>query len=438
MQTQERSHKIGAFKKLTITHWLAYSFVGFNCLINLCNTAKATETFTLDQMMDIAVERNPAMNVANAQAAAASAGMITAKSYANPQLDFGAGPSRYKVGNQDPRANWGIGLSQQLEYSNVRAARREVASANIDISEIGKQVTKLQLRNSVKVAFYDVLQRQQILKIAEGNLDLLKQIHERVKLRVDVGEAAKYEVIKADTELLVAERDFQTAEVSINQAKAYLRGLSSNTLPTDYEVAGALPMQEKLRQLSELKQMLIENPQLAQLRANTKSSEAQLQLEERLRNPGLSVNMGIEQDTDITSMRLGVSVPLPLWNKREGQIATAVANIKQAQATLTEREWAFTRDLETAYQSYLIAQQQVAAFERGLLLQSESVLKTAEAAYRFGERGILEYLDAQRTYRSVRKDYISARYDYVSAMLQVQQLIGDESVYENKAKEISN
>jgi cobalt-zinc-cadmium efflux system outer membrane protein len=54
------------------------------------------------------------------------------------------------------------------------------------------------------------------------------------------------------------------------------------------------------------------------------------------------------------------------------------------------------------------------------------VLKTAEAAYRYGERGILEYLDAQRTFRIVRKDYLAARYDYVSAMLQIERVLGTE------------
>jgi cobalt-zinc-cadmium efflux system outer membrane protein len=52
----------------------------------------------------------------------------------------------------------------------------------------------------------------------------------------------------------------------------------------------------------------------------------------------------------------------------------------------------------------------------------------AEAAYKFGERGILEYLDAQRTHRAVKKDYLSARYDYISAMLEIERLLGTEIV----------
>ncbi len=430
MQKQQISQQHGMTLQRFHNFWLSsILLVGVSIGFSLSLPAKAAETFTLAQMMDIAVERNPAMNVANAQASAALANLITAKSYANPELEFGAGPSRYKVGNQDPRANWGVGLSQTLEYGNVRSARRELAESNIQIAESGKQVTRVELRNRVKDAFYNVIQRQAILKLVEGDRQLLIQIRDRVKLRVDVGEAPKYELIKADTELLAAERDYQTALVRITEAKAYLRGLSSNTLPSDYELAGELPMQATLPQVSELRERIAENPQLAQLRASTKSAEAKLQLEERLRYPGLTVKAGIEQDPDITSMRLGIAIPLPLWNKREGQIAEAKANINQTQAVLTEREWALNRDLESAYQRYLIAQQQVSAFESGLLSQSESVLKTAESAYRYGERGILEYLDAQRTYRIVRKDYIAARYDYVSAMLEIERLLGSNSLF---------
>ena len=432
MQMQSISHRFSANNQRQRTAWLTHLtlssllFLVVFCLLLSPSCVKAVETFTLDQMMDIAVERNPAMNVANAQAAAALAGIITAKSYANPELEFGAGPSRYKTGNQDTRANWGIGLSQAIEYSNLRAARRYLAESNVAIAEAGKQVTRVELRNRVKDAFYNVLQRQAVLKLVEGDRQLLMQIRDRVKLRVDVGEAPRYELIKADTELLAAERDYQAATVRITEAKAYLRGLSSNTLPVDYELAGELPMENTLLPFSELKQRIAENPQLAQLRATTKTAEAKLQLEERLRYPGLTIKAGVEQDPDLTSLRLGVAVPLPLWNRREGQIAEAAANITQAQATLTEREWSLNRDLESAYQRYLIAQQQVKAFESGLLTQSEAVLKTAEAAYRYGERGILEYLDAQRTYRSVRKDYIAARYDYVSTMLEIERLTGAE------------
>ena len=124
-------------------------------------------------------------------------------------------------------------------------------------------------------------------------------------------------------------------------------------------------------------------------------------------------------------------MPLPLWNQRQGQIAEASANINQVQAQLSDKELALNRDLESAYQRYVIAKNQLNSFETGLLSQAESVLKVAESAYRYGERGILEYLDAQRTYRLVKRDYLAARFDYVSTMLEIERLAGAELLPNN-------
>ncbi len=386
----------------------------------------AAPSFTLQQVIDQAMLQNPSINVAKAQEDAAAASITTAKSYINPELEFGAGPTRLRNDSQETKNNWGIGLSQPLEFSDVRRARLSIAETNVKVAGAGKELTQVELRARVKDAFYNVLQRQAIFKLVEGDRNLLQQIRERVKLRVDVGEAPRYELIKADTESLAAERDYQAALVRITEGKAYLHGLIGVTLPSDFDLIGELPMMASLPSLPALKQQVTESPQLQQIRAARENADAKLRLEERLRVPGLTLKASVNQDPDLTSFRLGLAIPLPLWNQRQGQIAEAAAGVNQVQAILSERELSLNRDLDAAYQRYLIAQQQVSAFENGLLSQSEAVLKTAEAAYRYGERGILEYLDAQRTYRIVRKDYLAARYDYVSAMLEIERLLGTE------------
>jgi len=275
------------------------------------------------------------------------------------------------------------------------------------------------------------LQRQAALRLVEDDRNLLQQIRERVKLRVDIGESPRYELIKADTEALAAERDYQAAVVRVVETKAYLRGLVGSSMPVDFDVMGELPMSQALPAVNSLREQLSQSPILKQVRAASETADAKLRLEQNLRNPGVTIKAGIEQDPDLTSFRLGLALPLPLWNQRQGQIAEAVANISQVQAVLSDRELILKRDLESSYQRYLIAQNQVKAFENGLLAQSESVLKVAESAYRYGERGILEYLDAQRTYRAVKKDYLAAKFDYVSAMLEIERLLGIEILQTN-------
>ena len=389
---------------------------------------EAANTYTLVQVVDVALTQSPSVMIAKAQEDAATASVTTAKSYLNPQLEFGAGPSHYRDRSlsKDTKGNWGVALSQTLEFSDVRRARREIAESGVKTASFTSDLIRLELKVRVKNAFYNVLQKQEVLKLVEADQQLLQTIRDRVKLKTDIGESPKYELIKAETELLAAQRDYQAALVRVVESKALLRGLVGSGISNDFELSGQLPLSESLPRLDALRDQISQSPYLQQVRAAAEIAEAKLKLEESLRNPGLTLKAGVEQDPDLLQYRLGLAIPLPLWTNREGQIAEASANIRQAQAQLGDRELGLSRDLETAYQRYLIAQGQVNAFETGLLEQAQSVLKVAEAAYKFGERGILEYLDAQRTYRSVRKDYLAARYDYVAAMLEIERLIGAE------------
>ena len=398
------------------------------CLLGVILTAaaitSAADGYSLQQVIELASNEHPSLRVAKAQEAAAIASVTTAQSFLNPEVEVGAGPSRYRSGSNDTRNNWGVALAQPLEFSDVRKARREIAESNLNYVSLNTEINQVELRSKVKQGFYQVLQRQDGLRLMEEDRNLLQQIRERVKMRVDVGESPKYELIKADTEALAAERDYQAALVRVAEAKAFLQGLVGPSMPASYQVTGELPLKQSLPAIESLRDQVRQSPYLMQGRAASQTADAKLHLEQSLRNPGLTLKAGIEQDPDLTNFRLGIAVPLPLWNQRQGQIAEAVANINQVQAQLSERELALNRDLESSYQRYSIAKNQLNSFENGLLAQAESVLKIAESAYKYGERGILEYLDAQRTYRLVKKDYLTARFDYVLAMLEVERLLG--------------
>ncbi len=393
--------------------------------------ASAGAAFSLDDVLQLALTQNPAITIAKAREDAASASMVTARALINPELELGAGPTRYRTpGGLGNNGNWGVAISQPLEFSGVRQARQEVAASNMKIASLNTQLATFDLQIRIKAAFYAVLQRQDILVLAEGDRRLLNDIRERVKVRVDVGESPRYELIKADTEALAAERDYQTALTQVLEAKAYLRGLVGAAMPESYALNGEIPTESSLPPVSELAAKVAQTSQVAQMRAAIETAEAKVKLQEKLRNPGVTLKAGIEQDPDLRQIRLGLAIPIPVWDQRRGQILEASAELREYQALLRDLELSLSRDLNAAYQRYTIAKQQLDAFETGLLAQAESVLKVAEAAYRFGERGILDYLDAQRTYRSVRKDYQSARYAYIAAILEIEQLLGEPLVRE--------
>ena len=423
-------------KKLTM--FLKYNFLMRTLLLFLffgllTNSASSNPQYNLQDLIDIAKRENPILDVLKAKEDAARSSVVTAESYLNPEIEVGTGPSRFRTPNTstNQRRNYGVNISQPLEFPNVRGAKKAVAESRVNYASSVTEATMINLSLQIKKAFYDVLQNEAVLKIAEGDRDALKNIREKVALRVEVGEAPRYELIKADTELVAAQRDADAALLRISESKFYLRGLVSKSLTDSFGLVGSLPPSDINLNADFLRNEISKSPKLKQIKASADIAENRLRLEEKLINPGLTLNAGVDQDPDITSYRFGISIPIPIWNRRQGQIGEAAAGYRELQAQYTDQELALKRDIESAFQRYLIAQQQVKTFESGLLEQAESVLKVAESAYRYGERGILEYLDAQRTFRLVRKDYLASKYDYVIAILEIEQLLGMD-ILENK------
>jgi cobalt-zinc-cadmium efflux system outer membrane protein len=190
-----------------------------------------------------------------------------------------------------------------------------------------------------------------------------------------------------------------------------------------------LPPLPALESLAALRERALKlNPEIAQAEAERRRAQARLELEEQLRRPQFSLRAAYEHNPEANIFRIGVSVPLPLFHRREGQIAEARADLSVAEALGESRRQTLRAELEFAYSAFVIAHRQVEAFEGGLLEQAEQALRVAEAAFRFGERGIIEFLDAQRTLRAVRFDYVSALYDARFALLEIERLLGADLI----------
>jgi cobalt-zinc-cadmium efflux system outer membrane protein len=180
---------------------------GFICLNSTASQAIGAPQFSLEQLLQVAAQENPIMNILKAQEDAARSSIKTAESFLNPEIEAGSGPSKDRITSQDRKDNWGVTISQPLEFPNVRSARRAIAESKLQYSESSSLATKVNLNLQIKKRFYNVIQNQEILRIAENDRDSLRDIRGRVALKVDVGDSPRYELIKADTELISAERD---------------------------------------------------------------------------------------------------------------------------------------------------------------------------------------------------------------------------------------
>lgn len=385
----------------------------------VCNAAP----LTLEQALQLTVEHNPVLAAAKARAQGAQAALNTALAYPNPELEFFTGVSHPRQAGGMSGRNESLGISQQLELPSLRAARREGAEAGIVSGTAALGDAQLNQRAAVKQAFFDVLRRQEESRLAAENHALLLLIRNRVKIKVEVGESPRYELVKAEAEAMAVESVARGAELRVTQARGRLRALIGAPLADGYELADEPLLVADLPALDELRHdLLARQPLLKVAEAEMHRAQARLEQERASRLPQPTLKWSAEHDPDMKLWRAGVALPLPLWNRRAGPIGEAIAGVHQAEAEARQIQLGLLAELDQAYGRYQIARRQVQTFESGLLKEAENALKVAEAAYRFGERGILDYLDAQRVLRTTRVDYLNARYELQAAQIEIERL----------------
>lgn len=384
----------------------------------------AVPSFPLSELVRMTREGSAWLAAERARVDAAQAAVVSARALPNPEVELLAG----RLGARVPGVNTGsagtVAITQPIEAPSLRRARREEASASLEGTRSAVTASTLDVLAEVKLRYYQVLRRDAEWRAAQEDLTLANDIRERVRARVEAGESPRYELIRADTERLNALRLVQTAQLRIEQAQAELRRLVGPSLPERFAVEGSLedplpvaPAMERLRE-----DLLARHPQLQAARAEVRAAEARIELERSRRLPTVAVRGTQDREPDSRVTRAGIVMTLPLFDRRAGPIGEAEAAATRARAALADRELQLTQALSVAMQQYDISNGQVAAFETGIVREAENALRVAQAAYRYGERGILDYLDSQRSLRQARNELNAARYDRWAALVELERL----------------
>lgn len=386
-------------------------------------SAQTPEILTLDQALSLAEQYNPQLAVSGAQVQAARAGIVTARTRVNPDVNYIGGPQNVRL----PTATGGMlqhwGYSQMIELPKIRRTRIEMAQIGQETTEHALEETRLLLRGAVKQAFYQTLRRRGEVGLAQETVRLAQDLRQRVSVQVDVGEAGRLELTRAEAEVAIAQTFLRSAQLREVTALAELRALVSAPLAETISPMGTLDPAVTLPPLEDVRQVMYSrHPSLARAGSEVRHSQARLRTELALRTPQPYWIAEYEQMPDLRFFRTGISVSLPFFNRRQGPVLEATAGITAANASVSALQLDLRASLERAYGGYQVSNQQVESIEAGVLIQAQAALDAAEAAFRFGERGIIEVLDAQRVLRSVRQDYLNAQYDREAALIELERL----------------
>ena len=411
------------------------------CLLLAClafsaaEAAETTETtaapaatprlISIDDLVMLVLQHNAALRTSQRGVDVATAGVTTAGAIPNPRIEINTG----RNGTPSPSAQTGnvtgIGVSQFIENPNLRSARVNTALYAEQTSLQSLSQTRNELVGQVKQRAYEYLLRKEEALAAADALGLLEQIRERVKVRVETGEAGRYELIKSDAEIINAQQREQTARLQIQQAAISLNRLAAGQLPPVWDLDAQLNEVIALPELATLKKSALQsNPELRVLESEFERNTSRIAEAQASRLPGLELRLSQIREPDVRQDVLGVSVQVPLFDQRRGPRAEAIAERERTTARLEGRRAELMQQLELSWKSVEIARVRIKALSEGAMRDAEAALRVAQAAYRFGERGILEVLDAQRVLRAVRQDLLLARYQLQASLIELDILAG--------------
>ncbi|MFT4102462.1 MAG: TolC family protein [Burkholderiaceae bacterium] len=375
--------------------------------------ASGVAVYSLDELVERALAESPLLAISGADELAAQASVLTARAYPNPELELSPGHSRARIDGTPSGFAPQVTLSQPIENPWLRDARIRAARTQVDVVHAQSAVIRNNLRALVRKRYFEMRRLSEELRAYTEDLALTELIRERVALRTRTGEGARFDLIRAESEVAVARKNVDMTRLRLRQAAAELKQAVSPTLEDDFDLKpptatlGALDDADYERLRNGLEAT---NPEIAVARREAAQAEQRVSVEQNRVLPQVTLRASQDRDPSQATTRIGAVVTMPLIDRRQGPIAEARAQSDRSRFAMQQREFEIRQQFDAAWQAYRAALTQTAALEDGILARARGVLEVAEAAYRFGERGILEYLDAQRQFRLVRNELIQARF----------------------------
>lgn len=387
--------------------------------------AVENRAYSLKDLEDMALKINPNLKKAGEGVKKSEAELRIAKQYPNPQVEGSVSHEKVLLGEPAQGTGYSLAVSQTLEWPGRRAKRQEAARFGIEASEKTLSNEQINIRAKVREFFYRLLADAQLFRIAKENLDSARELLDVVEKRVRLGESRHLELVKARVEFYTLERELKKAQITWEGDHRVLNQFLAGSLGEAFQVTGNLATLDEPIPLERWRQAaLTAHPLLAAQEASIRQAQSTLGAERQAWVPDVTAKFFINNDIDLRGVGGGVAIPLPLWNRKGGEVAKAAASERQAKHELQ----ALRQDLETRlasqYSLYEASRRQVETYQKHILPQAGDSLKIATFSYQHGETGLLELLDSRRVYRTTEQDYYKALLDYRLGQVELWRVAG--------------
>ena len=395
-----------------------------------------TSRVTLDQAIDLALVHNHSLKATRMLILQNQAQEITANLRPNPT--FGAdtqfvpffSPQDFSGENLNETQQFDIGLSYLFERGHKRQRRLQAARDTTAVTRAQVADAERTLEFNVGQQFVSVLLAESTLQFALEDLKGFQQTVDISEMQLKAGYIGEGDYLKIKLQLLQFQTDVSSARPAKVQALVGLREfLGYDAVPPDYDVVGDLTYQPLRGNLEDLQaRALRERPDFRAAELGITAAQSQINLAKA--NAKVDVN-GTYDFTHVSgenTASIFANFALPIFDRGQGEIARTRYAFTQAQEQQQSVSDTVLSDVANAYEAIRSNDEVVQLYTSGYLKQAQDSRDISEYAYKRGAASLLDYLDAERSYRSVQLAYRQALASYMTALEQLKQAEGTRNL----------
>ncbi len=407
-------------------------------LLPLLGTGAAQNTtlITLDQAINLALAHNHSILATRTLILQNQAQEITANLRPNPTLGADTqfvpffSPQDFSGDNLNETQQFDIGIGYLFERGHKRQRRLQAARDQTAVQRAQVADAERTLAFNVGQQFVSVLLAESTLQFALQDLKSFQQTVDLSEAQLKAGAISEGDYLKIELQLLQFQTDVSSARLARVQALVGLRELLGyNAVPVDYDVIGDLAYQPLKGNLEDFETKgLSERPDFRAAVLGITAAQSQILLAKA--NAKVDVN-GTYDFTHVSgenTASIFVNFELPIFNRNQGEIARTGYALTQAQQQQQAASDTVLSDVANAYEAVRSNDEVVQLYASGYLKQAQDSREISEYAYKRGAASLLDFLDAERSYRAVQLAYRQALASYMTALEQLKEAVGTRNL----------
>ncbi len=386
-----------------------------------------TSIVTREHAISLAIQRNPELKAFSQEMHALEASALQAGLFPNPEVEIEA-ENFGGEGELDDfdSAEITVQLSQMIQLAGKRGKRRRLATLEQDLAKWDYEAKRADVVNGVTQSFVDVLAAQERLSLAAEAVSLAGEVLNTVSERVKAGKVSPLQETKARVSYSSVLIELKRAKRGLDASQKQLAAQWGSTAPLFEKADGDLEKTIAFPSAKELESLICRNPDIARWTAEMEQRRAVVRLEEAGRIPDVTLSGGYRRfkETEDNAYVMGLSVPLPLFDRNQGGVREARQRLLKAENEQADAKLNVLKLLAEAYSELSTAYDEAETLRQEVLPGARTAFDASREGYREGKFGYLDVLDSQRTLFDARGQYIKALASYHKWAAEVERLTG--------------